>query len=169
MTEQLNWTELNTILYTVVVPESLSHVWLFITLWTIAPQASLSITTPRAYSNHVHCVTDTFQPLILCRHLLLPPSVFLSIRVFWNESVFRVRWPNYWNFSFSISPSNEYSGLISFRMNWLDFLAVQGTLKSLLQHRSSKASILNVIVQLSHPYMTTRKTIDWLDRPLLAK
>ena len=101
--------------------------------------------------------------LILCRPLLLPPSIFPSIRVFSNESVFCIRWPKYWSFSFSISPSNEYSGLISFRMNWLDLLAVQGALKSLLQHHSSKASILQhstfFIVQLSHPYMTTGKTI----------
>ena len=100
--------------------------------------------------------------LILCRPLLLP-SIFPSIRVFSNESVLHIRWPQYWSFSFSISPSNDYSGLISFRMDWLDLLAVQGTLKSLLQHRSSKASILRrstfFIVQLSHPYMTTGKTI----------
>ena len=100
--------------------------------------------------------------LILCCPLLLLPSIFPSIRVFSNESVFRIRWPKYWSFSFSISPSNEYSGLISFRMNWLDLLAVQGTL-SLLQHHSSKAPILRCsaffIVQLSDPYMTTRKTI----------
>ena len=101
--------------------------------------------------------------LILCHPLLLPPSIFLSIRVFSNESVLRIRWPKYWSFSFSISPSNEYSGLISFRMYWSDLLAVQGTLKSLLQPHSSKASILQrsafFIVQLSHPYMTTGKTI----------
>ena len=101
--------------------------------------------------------------LILCCHLLLPPSIFPSIRVFSNELVLRIRWPKYWSFSFNISPSNEYSGLISFRMDWLDLLAVQGTLKSLLQHHSSKASILQhsvfFTVQLSHPYMTTEKTI----------
>ena len=101
--------------------------------------------------------------LILCRPLLLPPSVFPSIRVFSNESALHIRWPNYWSFSFSISPSNEYSGLISFRMDWLDLLVDQGTLMSLLQHHSSKASILwcpaFFIVQLSHPYMTTGKTI----------
>ena len=101
--------------------------------------------------------------LILCHPLLLPSSIFPSIRVFSNESALRIRWPNYWSFSFSISPSNEYSGLISFRMDWLDLLAVQGTLKSLLQHCSSKPSILQCsalfIVQLSHPYMTTGKTI----------
>ena len=101
--------------------------------------------------------------LILCRPLLLPPSIFPSIRVFSNESVLRIRWPNYWSCSFNISPSNEYSGLTSFRMDWLDLLAVQGTLKSLLQHHSSKASILQhsafFRVQLSYPYMTTGKTI----------
>ena len=101
--------------------------------------------------------------LILCRPLLLLPSIFPSIRVFSNESVLHIRWPKYWNFSFSISPSNEYSGLISFRMDWLDLLAIQGTLKSLLQHHSSKASVLRCstffMVQLSHPYMTTGKTI----------
>ena len=99
--------------------------------------------------------------IILCRPLLLPPSIFLSVRVFSNESVLPIWWPKYWSFSFSISPSNEYSGLISFRIHWLD-LAVQGTLKSLLQHHSSKASILRhsafFTVQLSHPYMTTGKT-----------
>ena len=101
--------------------------------------------------------------LILCHPLLLPPSIFPSIRVFSNESVLRIRWPKYWSFSFSISPSNENPGLISFRMDWLDLLAVQGTLKSLLQCHSSRASILQCsalfIVQLSHPYMTTGKTI----------
>ena len=101
--------------------------------------------------------------LILCYPLLLPPSIFPSIRVICNESVLHVRWPKYWSFSSSISPSNEYSGLISFRMDWMDVLAVQGTLKSTLQHHSSKASILwrsaFFTVQLSHPYMTTRKTI----------
>ena len=101
--------------------------------------------------------------LIFCRPLLLLPSVFLSIRVFSNESPLRIRWPKYWSFSFSISPSNEHSGLTTFRMDWLDLLAVQGTLKSLLQHHSSKASILQhpafFILQLSHPYMTTGKTI----------
>ena len=101
--------------------------------------------------------------LILCCPLLLLPSIFPSIRVFSNESVCHIRWPKYWGFSFSISPSNEYSGLIPFRMDWMDLLAVQGTLKSLFQHHSSKASILRhsafFIVQLSHPYMTTGKTI----------
>ena len=110
--------------------------------------------------------TESVMPsnhLIFCRPLLLPPSIFPSIRVFSNESVFRIRWPEYWSFSFSFSPSIEYSGLISFRMDWLDLLAVQGTLKSLLQHHSSKALILRrsafFTVQLSRPYMTTGKTI----------
>ena len=109
--------------------------------------------------------------LILCPPLLLLSLIFPSIRVFSNESVLHIRWPKFWSFSFSISPSNEYSGLISFMIDWLDLLAVQGTLKSLLQHHSSKASIhwhsAFFIVQLSHPYMTTGKT--WLDRPLLTK
>src|SRR5574337_675657 len=111
--------------------------------------------------------------LILCRPLLLLPSVFPSIRVFYNESALRIRWPKCWSFSFSISPSNEHPGLISFRMDWLDLLAVQGTLKSLLQHHCSKASILRCsaffIVQLSHPYMTTRKTIALTRRTFVGK
>ena len=104
-----------------------------------------------------------YNHLILCLPLLLLPSIFLSIRVFSNESALHIRWPKYWSFSFNISPSNEHPGLISFRMHWLDLFAVQGTLKSLLQHHSSKASILQrsgfFLVQLSHPYMTTGKTI----------
>ena len=111
--------------------------------------------------------------LILCYSLLLPPSIFPSISVFSNESVLRIRWPKYWSFSYSISPSNEYSGLISFRIDWLDLLAVQGTLKSLLQHYSSKASILCLsaffIVQLPHPYMTTRKTIALTRQTFVGK
>ena len=111
--------------------------------------------------------------LILCHPLLLLPSIFPSIRVFCNELVLRIRWPRYWNFSFSASPSNEYSGLISFRMDWLDLLAVQGTLKNLLQHHSSKASILRwsafCIVQLSHPYMTTGKTTALTRRTFVGK
>ena len=139
---------------------SLSHVWLFVTLWTVACQASLSITNswslPRLIS--IESVMPS-NHLILSHPLLLPPSIFASITVFSSESVLRIRWPKYWSFSFNISPSNEHSGLISFRMDWLDLLAVQGTLKSLLQHYSSKASILQhsafFLVQLSHPYMTT--------------
>ena len=115
----------------------------------------------------------TSNHLILCRPLLFPPSIFPSIRVFSNESVLHIRWPKYWSFSFSISPSKEYSGLLSFRMDWLDLLAVQGTLKSLLQHHSSKAPIFQCsaffIVQLSHLYMTTGKTITLTRWTLLAK
>ena len=123
--------------------QSLSHVQLFATPWTSARQASLSIIS--SWSLLKFMPIESVMPsshLILCRPLLLQPSVFPSIRVFSNESVLRIRWPKYWSFSFSISPSNECSGLISFRLDWLDLLAVQGTLKSLLQHHSSKASIL---------------------------
>ena len=122
---------------------------------------------------HVHQVGDAIQVLKLCHPLLLPPSIFPSMRVFSNESALYIRWPKYWSFSFNISPSNDYSGLISFRMDWLDILAVQGTLKSLLQHHSSKASILwhsaFFIVQLSHPYMTTGKTVASFNSLLLSK
>ena len=127
-------------------------------------QASLSITNSQSLLKlmSIKSVMPSNR-LILCRPLLLPPSIFPSIRVFSSESVLYIRWPKYWSFSFSISPSNEYSGLISFRMDWLDLLVVQGTLKSLLQHHSSKASILwpsaFFIVQLSHPSMTAGKTI----------
>ena len=111
--------------------------------------------------------------LILCRHLLFPPSIFPSIRVFSNESVLHIRWPKYWSFSLNISPSNEHSGLISFRMNWLDLLAVQGTFKSLLRYHSLKASILQCsaffIVQLSHPYMMTGKTITFIRWTFVGK
>ena len=123
--------------------QSLSHVQLFATPWTAACQYSLSITT--SWSLLKLMSIESVMPsnhLILCRPLLLPPSIFPSIRVFSNESVLRFRWPKYWSFSFSISPSNEYSGLISFRMDWLDLLTVQRTLKSLLQHHGSKASIV---------------------------
>ena len=143
--------------------QSLSHIRLFVTPWTAACQASLSITN--SWSLLRFMSIESVMPckhLILCLPLLLP-SIFPSIRVFSNESVLCIRWPKYWSFIFSISPSNEYSGLMSFRMDWLDFLAVQGTLKSLLQHHSSKASILLLsaffTVQLLHPYMTTGKTI----------
>jgi len=144
--------------------QSLSHVQLFATPWTAACQASLSITSSQSLLNlmSIELVMPS-NSLILCHPLLLLPSIFPSIRVFSNESVLHIRWPKYWSFSCNISPSNEYSGLISFRMDWLDLLAVQGTLKSLLQHHSSKASILRCsdffVVQLSHPYMTTGKTI----------
>ena len=124
---------------------------------------------PESIQTHVHWVSDAIQPPILCCPLLLLPPIFPSIRAFSNESVLCIRWPKYWSFSFNISPSNEHPGLISFRMYWLDLLAVQGTLKSLLQHHSSKSSILwcsvFFIVQLSHPYMTTRKTIALTIRP----
>ena len=143
--------------------QSLSRVQLFETPWTAACQASLSITNsqslPKLMSIESVIPSNHF---ILCRPLLLP-SIFPSIRVFSSESVLRMRWPKYWSFSFSIYPPNDYSGLISNRMDWLDLLAVQGTLKSLLQNHSSKASILwclaFFIVQLSHPYMTTGKTV----------
>ena len=142
--------------------QSLSRVWIFATPWTAAHQASLSITNSRSLLKLMSI--ESMVPsnhLILCRPLLLLPSIFPNIRVFSDESVLRIKWPKYWSFSFSISPSNEYSGLISFRMDWLNLLAVQGTLKSLLQHHSSKASILwcsaLFIVQHSHPYMTTLK------------
>ena len=135
-----------------------------VTPWTAARQASLSISN--SWSLLKLTSIELVMPpnhLTLSHPLLLPPSVFPSIRVFSNESVLRIRWPKYWSFSFNISPSNEYSGLISFRMDWLDLLAVQGTLKSLLQHHSSKASTLQCsaffIVQLSHPYLTTGETI----------
>ena len=147
--------------------QSLSHVRLFVTSWTAARQASLSITNSWSLLKlmSVESVTPS-NHLILCRPLLFLPSIFPSIRVFANESALRIRWPNYWSFSFSISPSNEQSGLISFRMDWLDLLADQGTLKCLLQHHSSKASILwhstFFGVQLSHPYMTTEKNIEQL-------
>ena len=142
----------------------LSCIRLFVTPWTAAGQASLSITNYQSLLKlmSIESVMPSNQ-LILYRPLLLLPSIFPSIRVFSNESVLHIRWPKYWSFSFSISPSNDYSGLISFRMDWLDLLSAQGTLKSLLQHHSSKASILQrsafFIVQLSHPYMTTGKTI----------
>ena len=124
--------------------QSLSCVWLFVTPWTAACQASLSITN--SWSSLKLISIESVMPsnhLILCHPLLLLPSIFPSIRVFSNESVPCIRWPKYWSFNFSISPSDEYSGLISFRMDWLDLLAVQGTIKSLLQHHSSKASILH--------------------------
>ena len=138
----------------------LSHVQLFATPWTAARQASLS--TTKSWSLLKLLFIELVMPsnrLILCHPLLLLPSIFLSIRVFYNESALPIRWPTYWGFIFNISPSNEYSGLISFRIDWFDLLAVQGTLKGLLQHHSSKVSILQhsafFIGQLSHPSMTT--------------
>ena len=144
------------------------------TPWTVVCQASLSITNSRNLLKIMSI--ESVMPsnhLILHRPLLLQPSIFPNIRVFSNESILRIRWPKYWSFSFSISPSNEYSALISFRIDWLDLFAVQGTLKSLLQHHSSKALILQhsafFIVQLSHPYMATGKTIALTRWTLVAK
>ena len=142
----------------------LSRVQLFVTPWIAAHQASLSVTISRS-SPKLMSIKSVMPSshLILCHPLFLLPPIPPSIRVFSNESTLRMKWPKYWSFSFSIIPSKELPGLISFRMDWLDLLAVQGTLKSLLQHHSSKASILQLsaffIVQLSHPYMTTGKTI----------
>ena len=154
----------NVLVYWFSSVQSLSLVRLFVTPWTAACQASLSITNSQSLPKLMSIeMVISSNCLILCRPLLLLPSIFPSIRVFSNESVLRMRWLKYWSFSFNISPFNEHPGLISFRMDWLDILAVQGTLKSLLQHHSSKASILQCsaffIVQLSHPYMTTGKTI----------
>ena len=154
--------------------QSLSCVQLFATLRSAARQASLSITNSQSSLNLMSI--ESVMPsnhLILWHPLLLPPSIFASIRVFSNRSVPRIRWPKYWNFSFSISPTNEHPGLVSFRMDWLDLLAVKGTLKSLLQHHSSKASILRhsafFIVQLSHPYITTGKTIALTGQTFVGK
>ena len=145
----------------------LNCVQLLATPWTAACQASLSITNSRSLLKlmSIELVLPSSH-LILCRPLLLPPSILPSIRVFPNKLALRIRWPKYWSFSFNISPSNEHQGLISFRMDWLDLLAVQGTLQSLLQHHSSKVSILQCsaffTVQLSHPYMTIGK-IMWVN------
>ena len=163
--------------------QSLSRVWLFATPWTAARQASLSITNSQSPPKPMSI--KSMRPsnhLILCHPLLLPPSIFPSIRVFSNESALCIRWPKYWSFSFNISPSNEHTGLISFRMDWLDLLAVQGTLKSLLQHSQLqqestptqfKVSILwhsaFFRVQLSHKYMTTGKTIALTRRTFVGK
>ena len=144
--------------------QSLTRIQLLVTPWTTARQASLSITNSQSFLKLMPI--ESVMPsnhLILCCPLLLLPSIFPSIRAFSNESALRIRWPKYWSFSFNISPSNEYSGLSSFRIDWFDLLVVQGILKSPLQHHSSKASILwrsaFFIVQLSHLYMTTGKTI----------
>ena len=152
----------------------LSRVRLFATPWIAARQASLSITNSRR-SLRLTSI-ETVMPsshLILCRPLLLLPPIPPSIGVFCNESTLHMRWPKYWSFSFSIIPSKEHPGLISFRIDWLDLLAVQGTLKSLLQHHSSKASMLWLsaffTVQLSHPYMTTGKTIALTRRTFVGK
>ena len=158
---------------------SLSCVQLFVTPWTAARQASLSISNSRSPSKSMSIVSVIpSNHLILCGPLLLLPSIFPSIRAFSNESALHIRWPKYWSFSFKISPSNEHPGLISFRMDWLDLLALQGTLqqgksKTLLQYHSSKASICQrsafFIVQLSHPYMTTGKTIALTRWTLVGK
>ena len=153
------------------VVQSCPTLW---TPWTAARQASLSITNSQSLLRlmSIKSVMPS-NHLILCRPLLLLPSILPSIRVFSNESVLHIRWAKYWSVSFNISPSSEYSGLISFRMDWLDLLAVQGTLKSLFQHHSSKASILQpsafFIVQLSHPYKTTGKTIALPRRTFVSK
>ena len=152
----------------------LSCVWLFVIPWTAAHQASLTNTNSWSLLKLMSIeLVMPYNHLILCRPLLLLHSIFPSIRVFSNESVLCIRWPKYWSFSFSISPSNEYSGLMSFRMDWPHLLAVQGTLKSLLQHHNSKASILQCsaffVVQLPHPYMTTGKTIALTGWILLVK
>ena len=150
--------------FVVDVVQSLSCVWLFATPWTAACQASLSFTISRSLLKLMSI--ESMVPsnhLILCRPLLLLPSICPSIRVFSSESALHIRWPKYWSFNFNISPSNEYSGLISFRTDWFDLLSVQGTLKSLLQNHSSKASILRCsaffVAQLSHACKTTGKTI----------
>ena len=153
---------------------SVAQSCLFATPWTAAHQVSLSFTISQSLLKlrSIESVMPS-NHLILCRPLCLLPSIFPSIRVFSNESTLRMRWPKYWSFSFSIIPSKEHPGLISFRMDWLDLLAVQGTLKSLLQHHSSKASILRCsaffTVQLSHPYMTTGKTIALTRWTLVGK
>ena len=154
--------------------QSLSRVRLFGNPWTAALQASLSITN--SWRSLRLMSIESVMPsshLILCHPLILLPSIFPSFRVFSNESALHIRWPKYWSFSFNISPSNEHPGLISFRMDWLDLLAVQGTLKSLLQYHSSKASILwhsaFFIVQLSHPYVTTGKNVALTRRTFVGK
>ena len=154
--------------------QSLSRVRLFETPWTAACRASLSTTNSQSLLKLMSIkLVMPLNHLILYRPLLLPPSIFPSIRVFPNESVLCIRWPKYWSFSFSISPSNEYSGLISFRIDWFDLFAVQGTLKSFFQHHSSKTSIFQhpafFIVQISHPYMTTGKAITLTRRIFVGK
>ena len=162
----------NKVIYQFSSVQSLSHVRLFVTPWTVGGQTSLSITNSQGLLMSIESVVLSNR-LILCHPLLFLPSMFPSTRVFSNESVLRIRWPKLGSFSFSISPCNEYSGLISFRMDWLELLAVQGTLKSLLWHHNSKASILQCsaffIVQLSHLYMTTGKTIALTRRTFVSK
>ena len=154
--------------------QSLSCVWLFVTPWTVGHQASLSISNSQSLPKPTSIVSVMPSDcLIFCRPLLLLPSIFPSIRVFSNEWALLIRWSKYWSFSFNISPSNEHPGLISFRMDWLDLLAFQVILKSLLQYHNSKTSILRhsafFIVQLSHPYMTTGKTIALTRRTFIGK
>ena len=156
------------------VVQSLSHVQLFVTPWTAARQASLSFIISQSLFKLMSIkLAMSSDHLVLCHLLLLLPSIFPNIRVLSNDSAVCIRWPKYWSFSFSISPSNEYSELISFRINWFDLLVVQGTLKSLLQYHSSKASILLCltffIIQLSHPYMTTGKTIALARQTFVGK
>ena len=161
-------------IHTFISVQSLSRVWLFATSWIAACQASLSISNSRS-SPKLICVESVMPSshLILCHPLLLLPPIPPSITVVSNESTLHMRCPKYWSFSFNISPSNEHPGLVSFRMDWLDLLAVQGTLKSLLQYHSSKASILQCsaffTVQLSHPYMTTGKTITLTRQTFFGK
>jgi len=157
--------------HTLIAVQSLTLVQLFATPWTTGRQPSLSFTNSQSFLKFIFI--ELMMPsnnLILCHTLLLLPSIFPSIRVFPNESVLHIRWPKYWNFSFSISPSREYSGLISFRIDLFDFLALRGTFKSLLQHHNLKASFLQCspfsMVQLSHPYMITGKTITLTIRDL---
>ena len=155
--------------------QSITDVQLFVSPWTAAHQASLSVTNSWSLLKLIESI-ELVMPsnhLILCWALLLPSSVFPSIKVFSSESVLPLRWPEYWSFSFNISPSNEYWGLIFFRIDLLDLLAVQGTLKSLFKHHSSKASVLQqsafFIVQLSHPYMTTGETTALTRRTFVGK
>ena len=154
--------------------QQLSHVRLFVSSWSTTCQASLSISNFQSLLKLMSIKSVIpFNLLILCHPLLLPHSIFPSIRIFSSESVLHISWPQNWSFSFNIGPSNEYSGLISFRMDWMNLLAAQGTLKSLLQHHSSKASIPwcsgFFIVQLSHPYMTTGKTIAFTRQTFVGK
>ena len=172
-----NFSQMNSVsifLFMISSVQSLSHVRLFVTPWTAALQASLSITNSQSLPRLMSI--ESVMPsnhLILCRPLLLLPSIFPNIRGFSNESALHIRWPKYWSFSFNISPSSEHSGLISFRMDWLNLLEVQGTVKSLLQHHTSKASILRCsaffTVQLTHPYMTAGKTIALTRRTFVGK
>ena len=174
---ELNWTELNWTevikMYAVVV-QLLSCVWLFVTPWTVVRQAPLSSTLSHSLLKFMSVMSVMLsKQLTLCHPLLLLPSVFPSIRVFSNESALHIRWPKHWSFSFNISPSSEYSGLIYFRTDWFDLLAVQGTLKCLLQHPNLKATILwhsaFFVAQFSHPYMTTGKTVALTIRTFVSK